>query len=290
MNMLKKIGLSVHDLFIPSERNNYRAKTLHIASFTLYIIVLLTAIVTYKTVFAVITHGEVLGIATDITVDELFNATNKEREKAGLPRLGYNTQLEKAAQDKARNMFQYRYWAHYSPDGSTPWDFILASGYKYEYAGENLAKDFMFSDGVVSAWMSSPAHKDNILRSQYTDMGLAVVNGTIQGAPTTLVVQMFGTPLKDAVDHAPRMLALRFGGLAGSNTSSSHIIIPPSIKKISFNYSIWFLSFLIFVLIIDFYCAYKLRLIRLTGKHIAHSIFLVIIIAAFIVAAKGVIL
>ena len=84
----------------------------------------------------------VLGFATDISTDKLFQLTNELRQKNNLPSLSLNSSLSLAAQKKAENMFQENYWSHYSPTGKTPWDFILGANYKYEYAGENLAKTF----------------------------------------------------------------------------------------------------------------------------------------------------
>lgn len=277
---MQKITSFFHHLFIPSEKNNYRAKLLHIHLLTFYVLILFGFIMVYKTAATVLTDGQVLGIATNITIEELLQDTNNERVKKGLLPLAYNKKLEKAAYDKANNMFQQGYWAHYAPDGSTPWDFIRAQGYQYEYAGENLAKDFMFSNGVVHAWMASPTHRDNILREPYTEVGFAVVNGTLQGgAPTTLVVQMLGKPFENAIAYHPPQV------LSGSNSPTRL-----NIKKISFNYSLIFLAFLILILITDLYWAYRLRLVRVTGKHLAHALFLVIIMTAFIIAAKGTIL
>lgn len=276
---MKKISSFFHHLFIPSEKNNYRAKLLHIHLLTVYVLFLFSFMMVYKTAAAILTKGQVLGIATNITIEELLQDTNDERIKKGLTTLTYNRKLEKAAYDKAKNMFQHDYWAHYGPDGSTPWDFIRAEGYQYEYAGENLAKDFMFSKGVLHAWMASPTHRNNILRDRYTEVGFAVINGTLQGAPTTLVVQMFGKPLETTSAYQTQVLS-------GSNAASNKPILY-GIKKISFNYSLIFLAFLIIILISDLYWAYRLRLIRVTGKHLAHALFLIIIMTAFVIAAKG---
>ena len=60
------------------------------------------------------------------------------------------------------------------------------------YAGENLAKGFRTAEGVHEAWMASPTHKENIMSPNYKDIGVAVVEGTLLGKETTLVVQMFG--------------------------------------------------------------------------------------------------
>ena len=44
--------------------------------------------------------------------------------------------------------------------------------------------------------MNSPEHRNNILNDSYTDIGIAVENGLIDGKDTTLVVALYGTPNK----------------------------------------------------------------------------------------------
>lgn len=142
--------------------------------------------------------GYVLGYATSISVSEVNALSNQERTARGLPAYSLNSQLNQAAQAKAQDMFAKNYWAHTAPDGTQPWAFIAAAGYSYSLAGENLAKDFNTSAGVVSGWMNSPAHQANVLSSSYKDVGYAVVNGTLLGAQTTLVVAMYAAPTASA--------------------------------------------------------------------------------------------
>ena len=89
-------------------------------------------------------------------------------------------------------MIQNNYWSHTAPDGTTPWYWIINSGYDYLYAGENLAKDFIDAHSVLAAWLASPAHRNNILSKNFQDIGVAVIEGNLGGHPTILVVQMFG--------------------------------------------------------------------------------------------------
>jgi len=137
---------------------------------------------------------EVLGFATHIDIASLFTETNKARLDSGVEGVSLNSLLSVAAEKKAKDMFKYNYWSHTSPSGVQPWDFILGENYDYIYAGENLARDFSTSKGVVDAWLDSPSHRENLLNIRYAEVGLAVVNGELDGAETTLVVQMFGTP------------------------------------------------------------------------------------------------
>jgi hypothetical protein len=143
------------------------------------------------------------GYATDITISGLNISTNQERANAGLAPLSLDSRLSAAAYDKANDMIADNYWAHYSPDGASPWTFISASGYDYSSAGENLAKDFTTSSGVIAGWMASPAHKVNLLKSTYVDVGYAIVNGTLLGSDTTIIVAMYGTPPAPAPTPAP---------------------------------------------------------------------------------------
>lgn len=137
---------------------------------------------------------QVLGYATSISAGEVIALSNQQRVNAGLPALGTNAQLNQAAAAKAQHMFANNYWAHFAPDGTSPWYFIGAAGYSYTTAGENLAKDFNTSAGVVNGWMASAGHKANILSTSFAETGVAVVNGVLLGAETTLVVAMYATP------------------------------------------------------------------------------------------------
>jgi hypothetical protein len=47
---------------------------------------------------------------------------------------------------------------------------------------------------MISAWMTSPTHRDNIINPKYKEIGIAVVPGTLLGSDTMLVVQLFGAP------------------------------------------------------------------------------------------------
>lgn len=147
----------------------------------------------------------VLGYAENISVSDLLKNTNQVRSKHGVQELKLNDRLSRAAKAKAEDMFNNNYWAHTSPSGKEPWDFIIASGYDYLYAGENLAVDFNNSDSVVDAWFDSASHRQNLLNDKYSEIGFAVVNGELDGRETTLVVQMFGYPrsVPPAIAEAP---------------------------------------------------------------------------------------
>lgn len=277
---LKKIFLH---FFTPQESNNYKAKTLQIDFLSFYLMVALLLAFTVKNIGPYVNN--VLGFATDITTPKLFDLSNKEREKQSLPLLQYNKELAEAAQKKAGDMFAKDYWAHFAPDGTTPWSFMLSSGYQYEYAGENLAKNFLFSQGVVDAWMNSPTHKENILRKEYTEVGYGVVNGILNGEETTLVVQMLGTPLNKSLSlNKQDVIYPVTVSSAGNGVKGVQAI---NLLPFSINGTYVFIFFFSLVLIADFYIASKLYIVKIGGKHMAHLIFLGFILLSVLFIIKN---
>lgn len=295
---MKKLLHSLHHFFIPRHTNNYSAKLIHHDFLTIYLVaaLLLTAGVGHIQKI----NGDILGYATDVTVEKLYELTNQEREKQDIPTLQYNEDLAKAAQLKAQNMFEKNYWSHYGPSGETPWQFILESGYQYEYAGENLAKNFLFSDGIVDAWMDSPTHRENLLRHDYTEVGFAVVNGVLNGEETTLVVQMFGKPLYPSTTAESAPIHNENQNAAPAENTAPIVQSDPepvvlakendatrSFFPTYFNMNLVFFAILFFALLLDFYFAAKLNIIRVKGKNLVHIMFIGFIVIGAFILIKG---
>jgi hypothetical protein len=131
----------------------------------------------------------------------LLAETNTVREGQNLPVVGYSAVLSKAAQAKAEDMMLRQYFAHNSPEGVAPWTWFDGVGYDYQYAGENLAIHFNESADVVRAWVASPKHYENLIKTEYTEMGLGIASGMMDGRQTTVVVQFFASP-------APKIVAV----------------------------------------------------------------------------------
>jgi len=201
---LVKLFKVLKHLFHPQRSNNHRPKFLHPKPLLFLSIMALgfyQLIGIVSTVHSV--NGSILGYASNITVSQVIQSTNAQRSGSGLSSLSYNNILSQAALAKAQNMFSEGYWAHTSPSGKEPWDFIKSAGYSYNIAGENLARDFDSTPPMINAWMNSPTHRANIMNPRYQEIGIAVVDGLLNGVETTLVVQMFGTPEKQAVAKEP---------------------------------------------------------------------------------------
>jgi len=194
---LASLASHIYDHFIPRARNNYHPHILGHRTLGLFS-GLLVAVKIFT--LAVLSFGPVIpAFSSAITVQNIISLTNESRQAASLGRLSENSLLDKAAQSKANDMLAKGYFAHNSPDGSTPWDFITKAGYSYLQAGENLAVNFTEAENVESAWMNSPGHKANILNKNFEQIGIGIAEGQYQGHTAIFVVQMFGTPVEQKV-------------------------------------------------------------------------------------------
>lgn len=179
----------VKSALIPHKGNQYRPHIIRRYGLVTVLLLVILLQAGYNTV----TQGSVLGQINEVAPSELLRATNEERAKKGLPELSASVALTKAATAKAKDMFARQYWAHDAPDGTLPWKWIADAGYDYDYAGENLARNFSTNSGVMTAWMHSAEHKDNILSPHYSDIGIAAIDGELNGKPTTLVVALYAS-------------------------------------------------------------------------------------------------
>ncbi|MCK5061537.1 hypothetical protein KAR28_03215 [Candidatus Parcubacteria bacterium] len=129
-----------------------------------------------------------------VTDENIINITNKERIKEGLEPLTANQLLSKAAHDKAQAIMNSQKFGH-NIIGKKFSHWVKESEYQYSYIGENLAVDFYTSEGIMKAWLKSPTHRKNILNEKFSEIGVAVLPGNLDGKETALVVQIFGQPL-----------------------------------------------------------------------------------------------
>jgi hypothetical protein len=185
-------GRHLHDHFIPHARNNYHPHVLGHRS-----LALMSALLVVVKIFtlSLLSFGPVLPAFSEaITADNIITLTNESRQQFSVTPLTENQILDKAAQAKADDMLAKGYFAHNSPDGRTPWDFITSAGYSYLMAGENLAVNFTEAENVETAWMNSPGHKANLLNKNFQDIGIGISQGTYQGHTAIFVVQEFGAP------------------------------------------------------------------------------------------------
>lgn len=228
--------------------------------------------------------------------------TNQEREKKQLAPLVLNDALSQAAALKAEYMLANNFWAHNGPDGTTPWYFFKEVGYNYTYAGENLARGFTDSSDVMTAWMNSPTHRENILSSNYEEIGFAVKKGKLLGEDTTLIVEMFGNtnalPV-NAREQGNEMNALQEKQVlpasdeTGAGNSDNVVLKTTSLlssRALSSNIALFVLVAFIGGLILDMVVVYRKKITRVVGHNLDHIFFFAAIIFIVVVSTRGLVL
>ncbi len=102
---------------------------------------------------------------------------NQQRAANGLEPLTISADLCAKARIKSQDMLDGHYFDHNSPTYGSPFTMMKRFGIVYKSAGENIAMGYATAQAVVNAWMNSEGHRDNILSSRYTTMGIGEING-----------------------------------------------------------------------------------------------------------------
>lgn len=296
-------------LFTPHHTNNHRARLLHNSS--LFIVICVVLISAFGIGIIKSNIHSVLGISADISSQELLTLTNAARQANGLQPLTLDQQLSQAAAGKAEDMFTNNYWAHISPSGVTPWDFIRGAGYNYQYAGENLARGYTTAQDAMNAWMASPEHRANILSPNYSDVGFAVAQGNLTGdVGTVLIVEEFGKRLSgQPAAQIPVVQQAQAQGKVAEPTPTlavapTMVITPTPMpqtltqvtekplidsKQATKTIGILLLSILIVLLILDLLLIGRRKLVRIVGHNLDHIIYFATIIIIALLLGQGIV-
>ncbi len=150
----------------------------------------------------------------DQTRNDMIAALNDYRAQYKLAPLTSNAYLELAAQRHAHDMSTRGYFSHFTPEGRSYIDRIRSGGYLDVHPdsctcsqqfnlgegsetqgpdylitgtqqcgcqpvfalGENLAKGQLTVEQVMKDWINSPHHRDNLLRPEFTEIGIGLYN------------------------------------------------------------------------------------------------------------------
>ncbi|MFD7879785.1 CAP domain-containing protein [Streptomyces sp. NPDC059766] len=123
------------------------------------------------------------------TEAEVVALTNGERARAGLRPLSADPPLATAARAHSADMVARAFYSHTSPEGTQPWDRAAAAGSTRRSIGENIACGQRSPAEVVEGWMNSPGHRANILKPDFTHIGVGFAGG---GPAGTYWTQLFG--------------------------------------------------------------------------------------------------
>ncbi|MEW1611123.1 MULTISPECIES: CAP domain-containing protein [unclassified Streptomyces] len=108
---------------------------------------------------------------------EVLALVNQERAKVGCSPLTTSTPLTSLAQNFSEDMAARGFFDHTDPDGDTPWDRAAQAGVQ-GLGAENIARGQADAQAVMTAWMNSDGHRENILNCDYRTIGIGVHEGS----------------------------------------------------------------------------------------------------------------
>ena len=88
-------------------------------------------------------------------------------------------------------MAENNYFSHTGLDGSSAGTRITRAGYTWRSYGENIAYGYSTAERVMEGWMNSSGHRANILKNNFTDIGVGYASDS---RGRIYAVQVFGTP------------------------------------------------------------------------------------------------
>jgi len=105
-------------------------------------------------------------VYAEVNSDSLLDVVNRVRAANGCNEpLIVNDSLQTAAQERA----EYVADGHWYHDGYIE---TVKKYYRYSKLGENLARDFSTDEAIVTAWLNSPKHKENLINCRYKEIGI----------------------------------------------------------------------------------------------------------------------
>lgn len=105
---------------------------------------------------------------------QIFDITNVIRERFGLVRLDWDSEVAHVAYGHSKDMFENDYFAHESPVFGDLTERMNAEYIEYQMAGENIAADYVDGPAAVEGWLNSEGHRKALLEKEYNQIGVGV--------------------------------------------------------------------------------------------------------------------
>ncbi|MBU4216829.1 CAP domain-containing protein [Candidatus Parcubacteria bacterium] len=131
-------------------------------------------------------------IKSNLSTAEIININNAARKELGLKPLVFSADLTRLAKFKIADMQTSHYFDHYSPSNKSLKNFLNDISYNYQYAGENLAKNYNDNNELVQAWLNSPTHRRNMLYPNFDEVGVVFDYVNLNGVDQLVTVMIFG--------------------------------------------------------------------------------------------------
>jgi len=131
------------------------------------------------------TYVEVSGLSQGAMETSIACLINEQRAAYRVAPVQANAELREAALSHSSEMVDEGYFEHTSPTGVTFIDRIAATGYTRGVQSWAVGENLVWGSGslstpgaLVTSWMNSPPHRENLLRPGFREIGIAAVMGT----------------------------------------------------------------------------------------------------------------
>ncbi len=154
----------------------------------------------------------------------VLDATNAARAEHGLSPLAPEATLRQAARAHSADMLERGFFSHDNPDGASSGDRVATLHRRLVgLSGENIWTGSGYgsvpsgdlAQVIFDGWMSSPGHRRNILKPEYTHLGVGIVVVGREVRATQSFAEIRGLIAQAVPATMTRGSALGLGGVSG---------------------------------------------------------------------------
>lgn len=134
---------------------------------------------------------------------QVLNLVNQRRaagatcggvSKPAVPAVALDTRLRCAARKHSKDMAVNNFFSHTGTGNTSPWDRMKSAGYTYNAAGENIAANQATPEAVMTSWMNSTGHCNNIMNGSFKKLGVGYYYRASGATYKHYWTQDFGAP------------------------------------------------------------------------------------------------
>ena len=161
---------------------------------------------------------------------EIVRLVNAERAKAGLGSLTVDSRLTDIAREHSQLMLRRSTLSHQLSGEQDVRHRVISSGIRFDMSGENVAYD-RDAASAHNSLMHSPPHKANILRPEFTTIGV----GVVRKGDSIYVTQDFARRLQEfSPTQAENAVTRSFIELRrGAGEAPMKLISQPSLRELA---------------------------------------------------------